>query len=1284
MANRLTGLLEAPNRLERLTDPNLVDDTNPEPIASRARDVFGISQETGLNTEIVDTNYQQLKTEQEKFQSAQTQVEPEGRSQLKAWSPGLFERIKLYFYTPPPIGGFDRTDRPFRTLGKLGLVGAAEVVSGALLTFPDIAAAKILGKPTLGSAVASALGIELTPEEIRSANLGKNISSLMTAGALTRPVIARLPARAAYRYILGGIAQFGSREAAAQTVERITVGDPVEFQEINRQGLIGALFGTGEAVVARASRFLRFKAFVKARPEFRDTTNFPPKLIKKMFEAGDAAKGGMSQANIEKIYGKDVDEFLFRMNHVFGRATVSDPLAKVVRPRQSMTMIRKYNDSIAQATSKGDVEAVQAIKAMREVEVQALEQEVAAEAKEALPSIVKPEALTKAPAEPAKPSEITPPPTVADPGVEPVAAEGVEPTVPAEAPVVEVDVSRVQEADLRAVQEQAKKQGVTLTIAEREPGADIKIALLEVDDPAKRGKGLGTEVLRKVFAIADKHGLNVTGTPTGAFGDVQGDRIEAFLKREGFEETGVATGEALVRKAQPAPAAEVPERDILGGVDPIHQISLALKEARAVRPLTEAQQKATLRKRVGAAAGALESSIAKGVSAEEAMDRSLGLLKGPLASYDQVFEPIRDIIEASSPGVVKNVFNQIGTDDTLQFFQKQDTKQAFRKLIDGNSLTFREAQLLEDYFGIDIGIQAKERVAQAPLADRLVTLWRAGLLTGIKTSGLNTFSNMSHGATETAKDIPAVAVDTAISLFTGKRTIGLTVRGAPSGMVQGAKLGWNYMKTGHDERNIGAKLDYTRTNFGDSKFARGLQSYEEFVFHLMGAEDQPFYYGAKSRSLFSQAIAQAKNAGVKGAEREVFVQNLIENPTDEMLKYAAHDAEIAVFQNRTAAGDIARAIHQSGTVGKIIVPFSRTPAAVATQIVNYSPVGTVIEVFKQIGKGEFDQRTFSQAVGRSVVGTAPLAIGAALFTAGLVTLDRPKSERERELQAAEGRKPNSILINGKWRSPEVLGPAGSLIIIGAHFQKNFEETGSPTQALAAAVAGGAKTFSEQTFVTGMNRALAAMSDPERAFETFFSGLAGSTVPTLIADIARTTDDVERRSSGAIERIMSRIPGQRKKLEPQIDAYGQDLPRYGGNSLEIMLDPTRPAIVRRDLVVEEVRRLWDLDIKVAPTKIGDRKGFEILTPEENTTLWRRAGELIYTATFEMIKNPIYKSLEDSDKGKFIDKIVKQGQDTARAGAAQHKLSQGISMEALREDGLVTIDVLRLMIKMGVVE
>ena len=716
---------------------------------------------------------------------------------------------------------------------------------------------------------------------------------------------------------------------------------------------------------------------------------------------------------------------------------------------------------------------------------------------------------------------------------------------------------------------------------------------------------------------------------------------------------------------QPIPEAI----DILGGPDPQLQVQRALKEAKEVIPFTKAEQKAELKKRVGAAAGALRANVKKGNPVEEAIFESSGLLKGELTDYEQRFTSIADTIQ---PEAKAAMFAKIYNHPDLKYFEVLNTATSFRKLLAGTALTDGDVTNITRVFGDAFADITAERQTVSSLYDRGVALWKAGLLTGIRTSGLNTLSNLGHSMTETAKDIPAALVDSVASLFTGERTLGFTIRGSFSGVKEGFGKGWRYLTTGLDERDVGTKLDFRKVNFGTSKFAKGLQFYEESIFHLLGAEDQPFYYGAKARSIFSQAIAQGKTKGLKGKELDAFVNKRIKAPTDSMLEFAAYDAEVAVFQNRTGFGDIARSV-QKVKGGEIIIPFGRTPSAVATQIINYTPIGPAGEVIKQVSKGEFNQRKFSQAFGRGALGTAALFLGGLLLKKDMITLDRPRTEREQKLWELEGRKANSILIGSKWRSAQVLGPAGNVLLIGGHFQKELEETGSPTKAIVQAMSGGAKSFSEQTFVRGVNQAVDALTTPERSFENWFSSMAGSGVPTIVADIARAQDDIERRSEGPLQRVQSRIPGLREKLPPRVNVFGQDLPRYGGNVLEVMIDPSRPSKINRDIVVDELRRLADNDIKVTPTLLGDKHGFKILSVEENTQLWRRSGELTYKLLMAWIDTDAYRGISnDFAKGQTVDAIVSRAKAAAKAEIVSIKLAQGVGIVELAEDGLMTID------------
>lgn len=563
------------------------------------------------------------------------------------------------------------------------------------------------------------------------------------------------------------------------------------------------------------------------------------------------------------------------------------------------------------------------------------------------------------------------------------------------------------------------------------------------------------------------------------------------------------------------------------------------------------------------------------------------------------------------------------------------------------------------------------------LYQKVVSVWKAGLLTGIKTSGLNIFANVAHGITEEVARIPAVAVDSIASLFTGRRTMVLPTRKLGGGLKEGVEKGWRYFKTGFDERNIGVKLDYRRVNFGKGRIAKGLQRYEETVFRVLGTEDQPFYYGAKARSLANQAMAQAKNKGLKGRELQNFVDDFIVNPSDEAVRYAVLDAETAVFQNLTLLGNIARQI-QKAPGGEFVVPFGRTPSAVATQIINYSPIGIVNTIVKNIGRGRFDQRLFAQGLGRGLTGTGTLFIGWKLAEKGLISLDWPQNEREQELWKLEGRTPNSLKIGDKWRSAQILGPAGNLLLVGAHFKNEFSKSGSPTEAMANAVAGSAKSFTEQTFLRGVNQVVEALNDPARSAEGYLGSVLSSVVPTIVSDVARATDVKERRPETILERIQSRVPGLRQKLEPRVDVLGEEQKRLG-NFFEVMADPTRPSKEISTPVVRELRRLFDVGFKVSPTKLGEKRGFKGLTQEQNTDLWKRAGEITREKLGSLFAHELYQELPDDLKAKKVKEFVEKSKLVARiekvleitGGFSGQPLKDKLS--ELKKGGLLTREV-----------
>lgn len=348
------------------------------------------------------------------------------------------------------------------------------------------------------------------------------------------------------------------------------------------------------------------------------------------------------------------------------------------------------------------------------------------------------------------------------------------------------------------------------------------------------------------------------------------------------------------------------------------------------------------------------------------------------------------------------------------------------------------------------------------------------------------------------------------------------------------------------------------------------------------------------------------------------------------------------------------------------------------QILNYSPVGIVKTILENIGKGKFDQRLLSQGLGRGLTGTGALFVGMELFKKGMVSLDRPKGEAEQKLWEQEGRIPNSIKFGGKWISIQVGGPLGNILLVGAHFQDALNNSGSATEAMTTALAGSAKSFSEQTFLTGINQAVSALGDPQGYAYGYLGSLSGSVVPTFVADVARATDTRERRAETILQKVMTRVPGFREQLQPQVTVLGQERNKVG-SFLDVMINPLRPSPIINTPVTTELRRLWDAKVKVSPTLLGSKTGYAGLTQQQNTELWKRAGEITNAKLVSLFQNPEYTKLSDEGKGKIINSFVGQSQLNARVGMVIDvtKDLQGEELKAklseLKKSGLLNNEV-----------
>jgi N-acetylglutamate synthase-like GNAT family acetyltransferase len=534
------------------------------------------------------------------------------------------------------------------------------------------------------------------------------------------------------------------------------------------------------------------------------------------------------------------------------------------------------------------------------------------------------------------------------------------------------------------------------------------------------------------------------------------------------------------------------------------------------------------------------------------------------------------------------------------------------------------------------------RTQGSALPDKIITLWKAGLLTSpITTAGNLTSNTIKQVVKKTADDPIAAIVDMTLGLATGKRTKTFTLRGEVSGAEEGLKRGIKYFKTGYDPRDPISKLDQKDVYFSKGFFGKAAKGYTDTVFRSLGAQDQPYFYAALKNTLYDQAIAAAKNKGIKGASREQFIKNFINNPDTKILDQATEEARTAVFQNKTLLGDIASRITQSNnptvrTIGQFIMPFSRVPSAVATEIFERTPLGAAKEIVKQIAKKSYDQRALSTAISKSTTGTLGLmGLGYALDRGGNINLAMPTSQAEQNLWQQEGRQPFSIKIGDKYYSMNYIQPFGSLIAMGAQYNRSLRENGKQQDALAAAFAMGAKAVTEQSFLRGVSGALGALQDPTRYAERFVEQTAGSIIPNAIRTTARAFDPLQREVGTAGEAIIAGIPGLRQTLQPKVDIFGQPIARTA-NPIDTLFNPLRPTTAKSTPETQEIRRLFDVNKNIIPSEI-DKNVFGKENPinqQQINNLKTTMGNAVLNRYQQIMSDPRYVQLSDDQKAKAL--------------------------------------------------
>lgn len=253
---------------------------------------------------------------------------------------------------------------------------------------------------------------------------------------------------------------------------------------------------------------------------------------------------------------------------------------------------------------------------------------------------------------------------------------------------------------------------------------------------------------------------------------------------------------------------------------------------------------------------------------------------------------------------------------------------------------------------------------QSTYKEIIVNFRRAGLLTGVKTHLRNMASNALMQTSEEAMRPIALLADLTASAITGKRTVAApSVAGIGKSFLalvradetfktlnleSGIARAWNILLNGDIKELKKNQL---------SEMSSGLPLIDKFVnttFRLLGAEDALFKVYATRRSLEEQAKSIAATRARKISwkyplEKLKYIraqkQELLKNPTKEMLLEAMLYADFTTFTNDNPISDWFKKVKDISDSGKfvleILVPYDKTPTNIVLRSLEHTPFGLV-------------------------------------------------------------------------------------------------------------------------------------------------------------------------------------------------------------------------------------------------------------------------------------------------------------------------------------------------------
>lgn len=457
---------------------------------------------------------------------------------------------------------------------------------------------------------------------------------------------------------------------------------------------------------------------------------------------------------------------------------------------------------------------------------------------------------------------------------------------------------------------------------------------------------------------------------------------------------------------------------------------------------------------------------------------------------------------------------------------------------------------------------------------------------------------------------------------------------------------------------IGKGMDYYGTAI--TLPGRALMTEDEFFKGVLYRMEMNTQVTRQAKKTYREALESGLNEQDAIAKATKEAEDLLANPPRDLDEAAMEYAKQGTFQ-----ADLPPALAQlqrvfNHPVGKIIVPFFKTPANIGLNVIERTPFAPLSSRWRQEIAAGGPQR--DMALAKVSLGSTVLTGFAFWAAEGNLTGRGPERKEEREALMRTGWQPYSMKLGDKWYSFQGMEPIGALMAIAAdyaEYAKHEPDAGKVEEVFLGATYGLYEYLKEQPYLQGIADVgkLIGFNESGRVDgEKIVNGLAkqfggfliggspGGAYSSSVAAIDRLLDpnkkdtkaspDLPMAVRGFVEafnQYRSRLPYFSNSVPDSLNLWGDTIKRSQGNLLELVL-PTKVS-------PDQFSEVDDLLVSI---------GSPIGVPDRKTSFTIGSGDSSISAPIELAPEQYNKLLsiygkETPAKQSILDTMLMPGFD-----------------------------------------